>query len=116
MTKNMVVAVFLVLLSVPSFAEGTGMPPSESICLEPAVNEFIAASEADVHLVRDSKTGLIAKIIDLDSGDSYYLAYLNRIDGVEFLSFEGNVNLLNIWARVDDDCKVAEVRLDPIAD
>ena len=114
--KNVIIGLFLSFASTATFAKS--LPASESICLEPAVNEVIRASQADLHLVRDRETALITRLINLDTNESYDLGFISVNKGVEFISFENETHLYNIWAQptVNGDCEIIEANIEPIAD
>lgn len=114
MKINIITGLFLSLSSLLSFAET--LPPSQSICLESAVNEIIEISSEDLHLVRDPRTSLIAKLVNLDTQESFVLAFISANKGIEFISFENETHLYNIWAQQTSSgiCEVIEVRVESI--
>ncbi len=105
---------FTLLSSYSALAKTKGpLNPMHSACLESATLQTLDNFE-DAHVVRDSKTNRITRVIDLISGENFDLAYLSYQKGVEYISFENETHLLNIWAKPIDGtkCQLIEVRID----
>ncbi|MFS4460462.1 hypothetical protein [Bdellovibrio sp. HCB2-146] len=112
--RRIVTGLLLSFVSAVSYAKE--LQPRESVCLESAVNQVIEATQDDLHLVRDPKTSLVVKIINLNTQESYNLAFISVNKNIEFISFENQTHLFNIWAQPTESCKVIETQIVPSMD
>lgn len=99
--KNKLFLFVLVFLFIHNFAlANQSLQPNQSQCLESVTELALDRLGGELHVFRDPSSGLVAAVVNLDTGERFDLENLTQVDAsTEFLSFANVDHFLNIFAR-----------------